>query len=167
MISSLKKKLMQLIQAEKSPARLSASFCVGTFIAILPVIPFQTPGLFVVCWLFSLNLAVTFAATYLVNNPFTLIPIYIMDYAFGVWFFKNLLGWNLDRYNPWWVEKGNDFLSQYIDIKKYLGSDFCIWYLVLGGFVLAALVSVILYPFLKIVFRFLIAQSEKMGVEDK
>lgn len=169
MFSSLKKKLVQLVRAEKSPTRLSASFCLGTFIAFLPVIPFQTPLLFFLNWLFSLNLAVSFTAAYLVNNPFTLIPIYVVNYAFGVWLFKRMLGWDLEQYNPWWIEKANDYLSKYIDVKRYLGSDFNLWYLILGGFVLALLVSLFLYPILRKAFKFflLYADHEESKEESK
>ena len=167
MFASLKKKLVQLIRAEKSATRLSASFCLGTFIAFLPVIPFQTPFLLFINWLFSLNLAVSFTAVYVVNNPITLIPIYVVDYAFGVWLFKTVLGLDLSGYNPWWVEKGNTLLSRYIDIKKYLGSDFSLWYLILGGLVLALLVSFFLYPILTKVFKLLIAHSQTMEEDPK
>ena len=39
-----------------------------------------------------LNTAIVFAAVYVINNPLTLVPIYIMDYAVGSWFFTRLLG---------------------------------------------------------------------------
>ncbi|MBA2307260.1 DUF2062 domain-containing protein, partial [Candidatus Dependentiae bacterium] len=143
MFNTLKKKLVQLIRAENSASRLSGSFCLGTFIAILPVIPFQTPMLVFLNWLFSLNLAISFTAVYVVNNPITLIPIYVIDYAFGVWLFKTIMGLDLSVYNPWWIEKATELVSRYINIKKYLGADFSIWYLVLGGFVLGILVSLL------------------------
>lgn len=159
MFTTLKNKLVQLMRAEKSATRLSKSFCLGTFIALLPIIPFQTPLLLVLNWLLSLNLAVSFTAVYVVNNPITLIPIYAINYAFGVWLFRSILGFDLSIYNPWWVEEGNKFLSRYIDVKYYLGSDFCIWYLLLGGLVLALLVSLFLYPILTKAFKLLLAHS--------
>ncbi len=163
MFGSLKKKLVQLIHAEKSPKRFSASFCLGTFIAFLPIIPLQTPFLLVLNWFLSLNFAVAFTAAYVVNNPVTLIPIYLMDYAFGVWLFRTVLGFELGCYNPWWVQRANIFLSQYINMEKYLGAGFCIWYLFLGGLVLSLLISLFLYPILQKIFKLLLDYSEKVG----
>lgn len=161
MLRFLKAYFERLLLSERSYQKLAASFTVGTFIALTPTIPFQTPLLFLVSWLCRLNATVTFAAVYLVNNPFTMIPIYVVGYAVGIWFFEGLLGWSLVSYNPAWVAKLNEFLSRYIDIKKYLGSDFCLWYLLFGGFLFALMVCIPLYPILKLVFKRLIAQIEK------
>ena len=85
--------LEKLLSQEGSCHKLALSFSLGTFIAIMPIIPFQTPLLFLVGWLMRLNTAIVFAAVYVINNPLTLVPIYIMDYAVGSWFFTRLLGY--------------------------------------------------------------------------
>ncbi len=148
MVAFVRSRLEKLLLAERSCERLAASFCVGTFIALTPTIPLQTPLLFAVSWLCGLNAGVTFAAVYLINNPLTMIPIYVIDYAVGVWFF-NALGIAASQYNPSWVSTVNAYLSRYIDINKYLGSDFCLWCLLVGGLLFALMVSVPLYPLLK------------------
>ncbi len=140
--------LEKLVSKEGSCHKLALSFSMGTFIAIMPIIPFQTPLLFVVSWLMGLNTAIVFAAVYVVNNPITLVPIYIMDYAVGSWFFTRLLGLDLQKYNPWWMEQANAWLSKYIDITKYLGEGLCLWCLLLGGLLVAAVVSASMYPLL-------------------
>lgn len=157
------KMIDRLVRSEKSSKKLAASFSLGTFIALTPTIPFQTPLLFLLSWILRLNSAVTFAAVYLVNNPFTMVPIYIIDYAFGAWFFQKVVGIDLVRYNPWWVEKFNAFLSRYIDVKKYFGADFCFWCLILGGLLFALLISVPLYPILKYTCDRLIKKFEHMN----
>lgn len=144
----IRQRLEKLLLAERSCERLAASFCAGTFIALSPTIPLQTPLLFFVSWLFGLNAGVTFAAVYLVNNPLTLIPIYMIDYTIGVWFFATL-GIPIANYNPSWVASFNAFISRYIDMKKYVGADFCLWCLIVGGILFALLVSLPLYPLLK------------------
>ncbi len=156
----VRKRLEKMLLAESSCERLAASFCVGTFIAIAPIIPLQTPLLFLVSWLFGLNAGVTFAAVYIVNNPFTLIPIYIIDYAMGVWFFKTI-GIAVEQYNPSWVAGFNTFISRYVDIKKYLGADFCLWCLLVGGLIFALMVSLPLYPLLKRMCNKLARELEK------
>lgn len=161
MIQWLKKKFETMVLSERSSSTLAASFCTGTFIALTPSIPFQTPLIFLTSWLFSLNTSVNFAAVYLVNNPLTMIPIYIIDYTLGAWFFNRLLGISLVQYNPYWVERFNVFISRYIDIRGYLGNDFCIWYLLFGGIIFALIVTLPLYPLLKLMFERLITQIEK------
>lgn len=156
----IRKRLEKLLLSERSCARLAASFSTGTFIAIMPIIPLQTPLLFLVSWLCGLNAAVTFAAVYIVNNPFTLIPIYIIDYAVGVYFFK-MLGIDAASYNPSWVAGMNTLISRYIDIKKYLGADLCLWCLLVGGLIFALMVSLPLYPLLKKVCEKLARELEK------
>lgn len=162
----LRKRLEKLLLAERSCSRLAASFSVGTFIAVAPVIPLQTPLLFFVSWLCGLNAAVVFAAVYIVNNPLTLIPIYMIDYAVGVYFF-NMLGIDAAYYNPSWVAGLNTFISRYIDIKKHLGADLCLWCLLVGGLIFALMVSLPLYPLLKRVCEKLSSQLEKHKEQKK
>lgn len=156
----IRKRLEKLLLSERSCSRLAASFSVGTFIAIAPVIPLQTPLLFLVSWLFGLNAVIVFAAVYIVNNPLTLVPIYVIDYTVGVHFFK-MIGIDAASYNPSWVASANTFISRYIDIKKYLGADLCLWCLLVGGLIFALLVSVPLYPLLKRVCEKLSRELEK------
>lgn len=157
----VQKSIERLVRSEKSSKKLAASFCLGTWIALTPTIPLQTPLLFLLSWLFRLNASVTFFAVYLINNPFTMVPIYIIDYAFGVWFFEKVVGFDLVRYNPWWMERFNAFLSRYIDVKKHFGTEFCLWCLFLGGIIFASLVSLLLYPILRRVFDRIIAHMKK------
>jgi uncharacterized protein (DUF2062 family) len=160
MKKSFKSWTERLLLSERSPEKLAASFCLGTFIAITPTIPLQTPLIFLCCWLFRLNSVVAVAAAYIVNNPFTMIPIYVIDYAIGMWVMR-ILGIDLAQYNPSWVERFNTFISEYVDVKKYLGADLCFWCLIIGGFLFAALITIPLYPILTRTFRRLLHPKEK------
>ncbi len=155
-----RKKLEQMLLKEKSISRLAASFCVGTFIALTPTIPLQTPLVMGLAWALRLNVGVAIAALYIVNNPLTLIPIYVMGYAIGSWL-SALIGIDLLPYNPWWLDKFNAYLSQYIDISKYLGAELCFWCLILGGVLLGLMVSIPLYPLLTRVLTRIAAELEK------
>lgn len=157
----LKNTLNRLAQSEHSSRKLAASFCLGIFIALTPTMPVQTPLIFLLSWLLGLNAGVAFASSWIANNPFTMVPIYIIDYAVGVWFFEKLVGIDLARYNPWWVDKFNAYLSRSIDVNKYFGGELCIWYLFLGGLIFATLVTLPLYPILKATFDKLIKQIAK------
>jgi uncharacterized protein (DUF2062 family) len=164
MIGRIRTWFEQLLLKENSAHKLSASFCLGTFVALIPVIPLQTPLVMLVGWLFGLNIGVAVAALYIINNPITLIPIYVTGYAFGAWFFTKVVGVELIQYNPWWVERFNIFLSKYIDIKQYIGAELCLWYLLAGGFLLATIITVPLYPILIRTLSRLAEQLEKQKV---
>lgn len=152
MANFMQKFLLKLVGQEKGVEKLTLSFCVGNFIAWLPIVPLQTPAIFIISWLFKLNTAVVFTTVYVIANPFTLIFIYIAGYAFGKWLF-NLLNLNLTQYNPLWVETFSNYISKYINLNKMLGkSQFCFWCLIIGGFILSCILSVLLYPVMKRIF---------------
>ena len=155
-----RKKFEQMLLKEKSVNRLAVSFCVGTFIALTPTMPLQTPLVMALAWALRLNIGVAIAALYIVNNPFTMIPIYVVGYAIGSWL-SMTLNISLLAYNPWWIDKFNAFLSQYIDVAKYLGAELCFWCLLLGGTIFGLMISVPLYPLLTRVLTRIAAELEK------
>jgi uncharacterized protein (DUF2062 family) len=158
----IKKILHKLVLAERSPTKLTLSFCLGNFIAWSPTIPLQTPLIFLLSWLFRLNTTVTFTTVYIINNPLTMVPLYVADYMFGVLLFHKVLGLDLIRYNPSWVDKFNAFISRYINMEKYIGGGpFCFWCLMLGGLILPLLISIVLYPIMKPVFTKFVARTYK------
>src|SRR5581483_10373754 len=73
-------KLKNLADQEHCSTKLALSFCVGVYIAFSPFIGLHTVMTFIFVWLFGLNLAATFTASWLINNPWTMIPIYSTDY---------------------------------------------------------------------------------------
>jgi len=110
----MKKFIYKLISSEKSVTKLSLSFCFGVFIAwtpVIPLIPVQTLLIFLFSWLFKLNTTVTFATVYLINNPFTMIPICFADYVFGSWLLNSILKIDLMPYNPKWINSFSDFFE--------------------------------------------------------
>jgi len=73
----------RLLTSERSVTRLAQSSCLGVFIAFSPYIGFHTLMAICLCWLLSLNYAVTLAVQLLINNPWTMVPIYSCDYVVG------------------------------------------------------------------------------------
>lgn len=158
----IKEKFNKLLSADQSVERLALSFCLGNFIAWTPTIPFQTPLIFVLSWALRLNTTVTFITSYTINNPITMVPIYVIDYFFGHWLLNTILKIDAEKYNPSWIEKFNAFLSKYIDLGKCAGtSTFCFWCLVIGGLTLALILSLILYPIMKLIFKRLVSRLNK------
>ena len=156
----IKKYLEKLLLKEKNISRLAASFCVGTFIALTPTLGVQSYLVAGLCWLAGLNIAVAVAALWLVNNPVTMVPIYVVGYAIGVWVLSAL---NIDlvAYNPWFMDRFNAFLAKFIDSEKYFGSELCFWCLFVGGTLFGLMVALPLYPLLKRLLQKLALQLEE------
>lgn len=161
----MKKFFYKLISSEKSVSKLALSFCFGNFIAwtpVIPLIPVQTLLIFIFSWLFRLNTTVTFATVYLINNPFTMVPIAFIDYLFGSWVVNNVLKVDLMPYNPAWIDSFSAFLCRYIDLNRITsGGSLCLWCLVIGGITLPLLLSLILYPIMRFIFSFLIKKLDR------
>lgn len=133
----------RLILKERKPKVLAVSVCMGIYIAFCPFVGFHTALVFLTAWLFSLNFAATLAASVFVNNPWTMVPIYSVDYVFGNWIFK-LFGVNPLSFNPLWMDKFNHIVFQYTGV-----SGISFWSFMIGGNLLGVLISVILYPVVK------------------
>ncbi|TET05932.1 DUF2062 domain-containing protein [Candidatus Dependentiae bacterium] len=146
--SRIKQFIYFLTLKERSPRRLSLSCCLGIYIAFSPFVGFHTIMIFFFSWFFKLNPSVTFTSSYLLNNPWTMLPLYVTDYLFGDWFLRFFLGNNFLTLNPSWMSWINQPLIHYTGIK---GVSF--WSFMVGGNLLGIIVSVILYPILTVFFR--------------
>jgi len=131
---------------EQSPHKLALTCALGVFIGISPLIGLHTVMTFVFAWLFSLNIATLFAISVLINNPWTMVPVYSIDHLFGTWLFNYL---NIDylQLEPVWVESCNVFLKEHTGITGLSLSAFLV-----GGNLLAIGISIILYPLAKRIF---------------
>jgi uncharacterized protein (DUF2062 family) len=69
--------------SETSAHKLALSFCLGAYIAFSPFLGLHTAMVFVLGWLSRLNIPIIMAATHVVNNPWTMVPIYSADYGIG------------------------------------------------------------------------------------
>jgi uncharacterized protein (DUF2062 family) len=135
-----------LITQEQSPHKLALTCAIGAYIGISPLVGLHTVTTFVVGWMFSLNLAVLFAVSMSIHNPWTMMPVYAIDHSFGKWLF-NVLHIDYMQWEPSWIEACNLFLKEHTGITGLSFSAFFI-----GGNVLAIGVSVMLYPLAKRVF---------------
>lgn len=157
LLSKIKNFFINIITQEQNSKRLALTFCLANLIAWSATVPFQTPLLFLLSKIFKLNSKIIFALVLAINNPITMIPIYILDYTFGTWFFNSVLKINLIKYNPIWAEKFSNFLSKYIDLTRVIGdAHFCFWCLILGSLILPIIINLFLYPILKKIFDSLI-----------
>jgi hypothetical protein len=122
MKARIKQALNKLLTFEKTPGRLAASCCLGMNIALSPFLGIQTFLVFPFSWLLGLRWAGVMAITYTVNNPFTMIPIVVMNYAVGHWVFERFLGLSLSAYNPsfmaWINSKIGPCINTYLGITE-------------------------------------------------
>ena len=137
----------RLILKDRSPRMLALSFCVGVYIAFSPYLFMHTAMVFVFAWVFSLHLPAVFAAAYLVNNPWTLVPIYTSDYFVGEFLLRTVCGFDTLQLNPAWMTFINKPIAHYTGI-----SGISFWSFMLGGNLLGLLAGVMLYPVLKRIF---------------
>jgi uncharacterized protein len=82
-----KEKMRQVLAVKDSPRRIAASFAVGVFIGMSPLLGIHTILGLAIAWQFRLNKLVTLIGVY-VTNPWTIIPIY----TFGTWVGARLMG---------------------------------------------------------------------------
>jgi uncharacterized protein len=156
-----KKQIDKMLLTERSPHKLALSSAVGMFIAFSPYLGIQTPLIFILSWIMRLNAAVTFAVVYIVNNPWTMIPIVVMNYMLGLWISNHILHVDLTLYNPAWMQtftgwlsaKLGTYLKDYIDVSKL-----SLWAYLIGGNILALTVGAVTYPLAKHFFGRLIKQ---------
>lgn len=159
-VNTVKDFFKKLATYERCPRLLALSFCVGTYIAFSPFLFCHTIMVFIFCLIFKLNIPVTFAASAGINNPWTAVPIYLLDYGFGRWFLYKLL--NLTPLtNPHLFNSLEQFWLQYVSTSKP-----CMWSFLIGGNLLGIACALLLYPFIKSLFSyFLQNQAQRITTE--
>lgn len=79
--------MRQILAVKDSPRRIAASFAVGVFIGMSPLLGIHTLLGMAIAWQFRLNKFVTLIGVY-VTNPWTIVPIY----TFGTWVGAKVVG---------------------------------------------------------------------------
>ena len=136
----------RLMSHERCPRKLAFTCALGIYIGISPFPGFHTVMVLCFAWFFAVNLAVLFAVSVLVSNPWTMVPVYTFDHLFGIW----LLRWlRIDylQWDPAWMEPVNLFFAKHIGLSGLSPIAFLV-----GGNVLAVGASVISYPLLTRIF---------------
>lgn len=130
-----------LILNEQSSIKLARSFCVGIYIAFSPFIFFHTIMKVAASWIFRLNMATVFASSCLINNPWTMIPVYTGGYFFGEFVLGTLCKLDTMSYNPNWMTGVNEILATYIGLPKI-----AFWSFLVGGNLLGIICALVFYP---------------------
>jgi uncharacterized protein len=121
-----------------TPQKLTYSFCIGIYIAFSPYPGLHTLLMFIFSFLFGLHFPTVFLATSF-NNPWTIVPFYSCDYAFGHWLLHSAL-----KIHPTWS----------ITLSKLFGSGtICVWSFLVGGNILGVLAAIAAYPLARLLFN--------------
>lgn len=152
-IRSLVKRLTAHEQS-RSAHKLALTCAVGVFIGISPLVGGHTLMVIVFGWVLRLNIPAVFLISVFINNPWTMVPIYSLDYFFGKWLLEAL---NIDylSWDPAWVGSVNSFLERYTGISGLSLTAF-----LLGGHLLAFGISVMLYPLMRRIFTIYLSNSK-------
>lgn len=142
-LSKVKESLLTLFTAEASAHKRALSVCIGVYIAFSPFAGLHTLMVVLFSWLLSLNFPLTLASSMLVNNPWTMVPVYGLGYFFGCWFLY-LLGLDAAFSNPWWMSGVNSFLVKTVGMQKI-----SLWAFLIGGNVLGIFLALLAYPLVK------------------
>ncbi len=147
-VNFFKQKWQAILAVEQSPEKLARALTLGLWIAFSPFLGLQTPLIFIIAPLMGLSSFIVFTTVYVVNNPWTMIPIIVLDYYVGYFIVEKWLGFNLHAYNPGFMTWVNEKLQRYL--SSYLGTaPLCFWCFICGGLVVSLIVASISYPILR------------------
>jgi uncharacterized protein (DUF2062 family) len=137
---------IRILSIEPNREKRARSIAVGMALAISPLLGIQTPVLFLVAFIFRLNSAVVFAVVYAINNPWSMVPIIIMNYFLGQLLVERALGIDLRPYDPAWSVWVTEKIAYYTGM-----SQLCFWYYCIGGAILAGISGILTYVAIKTV----------------
>lgn len=142
----IKSVIKNAFESGGSPEKLAMAFCVGIYIAFSPFPGAHTIMVLLSRWLLGLNLPVLFLSAS-INNPWTMIPFFSLDYVFGYWFLHSVLGCS-----GMWE----------ISLAKVFGSGkICLLSFLVGGNLLGIVAAIVFYPVMTIVFKKMFHRIQK------
>lgn len=132
----------KLLLGERTPYKLAIASTLGIFVAFSPLIGLHWLLTIMLAWIFRVNVAVVYIAAHIVNNPLTMVPLYLSDYAVGLWVCNRLFESNLMTHNPSWM--------QWLNVKlSCMGiANLSLWAFIIGGHIVAIIASLVSFPFL-------------------
>lgn len=129
----------QLLSGEASIKRFHGSLLWAIWIAFCPFIGLHTAIALVVSWFFSLNTAIVLSVSMLINNPWTMVPVYYIDYQVGVALLSLFSPEQqvFIRSNPQVLQAVLTYVKQYLPF-----ADFSLFVFLLGGLFVSLFVTI-------------------------
>ena len=140
--------ITKALQTGYTPDGIARSCAVGLYIAFSPFPGLHGVMMLACSTLFKLHLPTVFLAGSL-NNPWTMVPFYSFDYAFGPLLVRSWGG-----YNPSLTISAAT-LQPYVPtiskaLSKVVGSgSMCLWSFLIGGNVAGILAAALAYPLVR------------------
>lgn len=154
--------ITKLLEKEQSDHKLAIAISLGIYIALCPFQGFHTILIFLCAWLFRLNLAVLFATSCLIHNPWTMFPIYAGEYMFGNWLCAGVFGYDMMSLNPSWMTWVNSWITRYTGL-----SDISLWSLLIGGNIIAISFALLTYPLVRYFLSKLAINNLELAVNER
>lgn len=148
----------RLVEKQKCPQLLTRSFCMGTYIAFSPFVGMHTLMVFLFSWVLQLELTAVFAAAWLINNPWTMVPVYALGYNTGEFVLRGMCGIDSTAWNPHWVQPISEWLGSAIGSSKL-----SFWSFMIGGNLIGLCAAIALYPFMKRFFARLVREKQEQA----
>lgn len=156
---TIKNFLKKLLAQESSAHKLALAFSVGTYIAFSPFPGFHTLLVFLLGWLLQLNIPVILTVSILINNPWTMIPVYAVGHVAGQWICQCIFGNDLLFYNPFWMDWFNNWVCSYTHL-----CGMSLWAFLIGGNILGIVFALLSYPLMLYIFKRL--KQEQSDAQD-
>jgi len=158
-MKKIKKLLEKIFPVESSPQSAAIIMTLGASMAFSPFWGLQTWLLFPLSWMFHVNPTGPIALLYLINNPWTMLPLAALEYYVGHFITEKILHVDLVPYNPSWMTWVNAKLTSCL--SKYIGTaELSLWSFLLGGLVLGIIVAAITYPCSLYLFNYMRRRKE-------
>ncbi len=125
-------RIISLFKLNDSPHKLALAFALGVFVAFSPTIGLHIVSCIFLAWMFRVSKLVVLTAS-LVNNPWTMVPLY----GFCIWFGVKITGADIAIPQIAWKEL--TFTTAYLTLKPYL------WPYIAGTLIIGTIAAVIAY----------------------
>jgi uncharacterized protein (DUF2062 family) len=99
-------------------------------------------------WLFRINIPFLVTIGYGINNPWTMVPIYMSGYLFGYWLLHSFLAIPLEGLNPEWMAWFSHKIMELLHTKEP-----SFWAFLIGGNIVGIVLAVVTYPAALIFFK--------------
>lgn len=109
-------RVRSLFQLNDPPHDLALAFALGVFIGFTPTIGLHTISCLVLAWMLRLRKLVVLTASLLINNPWTIVPLY----GSSLWFGLAITGSSIITPHIAWNEL--TFTNAYLTLKPYIWS---------------------------------------------
>ncbi len=146
--------LLQLIAYESSPHKLAIACASAVYVSFSPFMGFHTIMLIGAAWLFKTSIPLVVMLGYIINNPFTVVPIVMSGYTCGYWIIHTKMGISILDANPDWM----DMLNVFLQVKLGLPS-ISLWAFIVGANVIGLLLAVASYIILRAFFAYWIRRK--------